>query len=451
MKIVIVGSGKVGRSITKSLAQENHDITIIDINKQAVDSTSNQYDIQGIYGNGAISSVQLEAKVNKADMFIAVTNKDELNMICCCTAKALGAKCAIARIRDTDYIDEYDFIKENLNIEFVVNPELAAAEEIYNILRFPFAIQVFPFAKGKVMSVEIKIPSESLICGKNIKSLMGESKSKVLISSIIRKDRAIIPNGEFEINADDRINIVGTPAKIDAFFKEVKIYNKRVKSVLIIGGSRISFYLTRFLTGDNIKVKIIERDEKRCKELLSNLEKVEVINADGVLKQVLDEENISGYDACIGLTGLDEQNIITSLYAKSKQVDTVISKVNNETFTEILDDIKLDTVVSPKQVIADQIVMYSRSLRVRSEHSLVRLYKIMEGKVELLEFNIGDNEKIVNKAIKDVKLKNEVLICSIIRGNQVIYPSGDEILLANDCIVVSAVDNVLQKVEDILK
>lgn len=451
MKIVIVGSGKVGRSITKSLAQENHDITIIDINKQAVDSTSNQYDIQGIYGNGAISSVQLEAKVNKADMFIAVTNKDELNMICCCTAKALGAKCAIARIRDTDYIDEYDFIKENLNIEFVVNPELAAAEEIYNILRFPFAIQVFPFAKGKVMSVEIKIPSESLICGKSIKTLMGESKSKVLISSIIRKDRAIIPNGEFEINADDRINIVGTPAKIDAFFKEVKIYNKRVKSVLIIGGSRISFYLTRFLTGDNIKVKIIERDEKRCKELLSNLEKVEVINADGVLKQVLDEENISGYDACIGLTGLDEQNIITSIYAKSKQVDTVISKVNNETFTEILDDIKLDTVVSPKQVIADQIVMYSRSLRASSEHSLVRLYKIMEGKVELLEFNIGDNEKIVNKAIKDVKLKNEVLICSIIRGNQVIYPSGDEILLANDCIVVSAVDNVLQKVEDILK
>ena len=451
MKIVIVGSGKVGRSITKSLAQENHDITIIDINKQAVDSTSNQYDIQGIYGNGAISSVQLEAKVNKADMFIAVTNKDELNMICCCTAKALGAKCAIARIRDTDYIDEYDFIKENLNIEFVVNPELTAAEEIYNILRFPFAIQVFPFAKGKVMSVEIKIPSESLICGKSIKTLMGESKSKVLISSIIRKDRAIIPNGEFEINADDRINIVGAPAKIDAFFKEVKIYNKRVKSVLIIGGSRISFYLTRFLTGDNIKVKIIERDEKRCKELLSNLEKVEVINADGVLKQVLDEENISGYDACIGLTGLDEQNIITSIYAKSKQVDTVISKVNNETFTEILDDIKLDTVVSPKQVIADQIVMYSRSLRVRSEHSLVRLYKIMEGKVELLEFNIGDNEKIVNKAIKDVKLKNEVLICSIIRGNQVIYPSGDEILLANDCIVVSAVDNVLQKVEDILK
>ncbi len=451
MKIVIIGCGKVGRSIVKHLVSEKHDITIIDNNKQALDSVMNANDVQGIYGNGAVKAIQQEAGVNKADIFIAVTDKDELNMVCCRTAESLGAKTSIARIRDTDYVDEYEFLRESLGIDLIVNPEQAAAEELCNILRFPFATQVYNFNKGKVSSVEIKLPAESKLCGMAIRDIATELDTTVHFAGVLRGEETFIPNGDFVLQAEDRVVLVGKPSKIDAFFKGTQIFNKRVKSVLIIGGSRISFYLTRLLAEDGIKVKIIEKDKERCKNLIESLDKVEVINADGALKHVLDEENLSSYDACIGLTGLDEQNIIISLYAKTKQVETTIAKVNYDMFTEILDEIGLNATVSPKEVIANQIVLYSRSLKAKNEGELVTLYKILDGEAELLEFNIKDNENLVDKTIKDIKLKQNIYITSIVRKNQVVSPSGEEVLQENDTVIVSTTDKGLKKVNDILR
>ncbi len=451
MKVVIIGSGKVGRSLIKYLSNENHDITIIDNNKEALEMATNVFDVQGILANGTIKKVQTEAGVPKADMVIAVTDKDELNMVCCATAKNLGAKCTIARVRDTDYMSDYEFLKETLNIDYIVNPEQSAAEEIYNILRFPSALKVHSFEKGKVIAVELLVPEDCILCGLALKDLDTKFSEKVIISSVLRGEEVVIPDGEFALQAGDRINVVANPARLRVFFKEADIFNKRAKNVLIIGGSRISFYLSKLLVEDGIRVKIIEKTEKRCKELLETLDKVEIIHADGAHKNVLDEENISSYDACIGLTNLDEQNIVISLYAKSKLVDTVISKVSTQTFIEILDDIDLNTYISPKEVVANQIVLYSRSIRATTEQSPVSLYKTLDDKAELLEYNVGEDEDFVGKAINQLKLKDDIIVASIIRKGQVVIPSGKEVLCEKDSIIVSATGKVIKKVEDILK
>ncbi len=451
MKVVIIGSGKVGRSIIRHLSAEKHDITVIDNNKQSLEHTSNAHDVQCVFGNGALKQIQLEAGVNKADMFVAVTDKDELNIVCCLTAKLLGAKSIVARIRDTDYVGEYDFLREELGIEFIVNPEQASAEELRNILRFPFAMQVYNFNKGKVSSVEIKLPVESKLCGMTIRDIAKEYNAGIHFAGVMREEKAYIPNGDFVLQAEDYIVIVGKPAQINTFFNEIDIFNKRVKSVMIIGGSRISFYLARMLAEDGIKVKILEKDKQRCQDLIEGLDRVEVINADGILKHVLDEENLSSYDACIGLTGLDEQNIIISLYAKTKQVETTIAKVNYDIFNEILDEVGLNATISPKELIANQIVLYARSLKAKNENELVTLYKILDGAAEILEFNIGDNEHFVGKAIKDLKLKQDIYISSIIRKNQVVDPTGEEILQEKDTVIVSTTDKGLKKVNDILR
>ncbi len=450
MKIIIIGGGKVGKTLTKHLLAEGHNITVIEKKKEVLENIINTYDVAGIVGNGAVVKVQEEAEVNKADMFISVTDDDELNLVCCKVAKSFGAKKVIARVRDTDYTDQAELMRLGFGIDMIVNPEQATAEEIANILRFPFASSVASFEKGKVACVEIKVPEESTIVGKTIEEMVKGLNAELVVGAILRDDKVIIPRGTDEIMVGDFVSFVSSPSHIDSFFKKAGIFNHRVKSVLIIGASRISYHLIRKLQDVGIKVKIIEKDQERCNQLLETLDKVEVVHADGTQKQVLDEEGLQDYDACVALTGFDEQNIIICLYAKSKNVETVISKVNNDTFDNILEEINLDANISPKDVVASQIIHYARSVKAKENNSIECLHKMFDSRLEVLELNVAESDELANKQIKELKMKDHTLIASIIRKNEIIVPNGELVIEENDKIIV-ATTNIVDELESILK
>ena len=442
MNIIIIGGGKVGKTLTKHLLEEGHNITVIEKTKNILDLVVNTYDVAGVLGNGAVAKVQEEAGVNKADLFIAVTNDDELNLICCKVARYLGAKRVMTGVRDTEYTDQAELMRLGFGIDLIVNPELATAEEIANLLRFPQASSVHSFEKGKVVSVEIRLNEDCSFIGQTVEELVKGTSAELVIGSIVRDEKAIIPRGTDKFLDGDYVSFVSSPAKIDAFFKKAKVFNHRVKSCLIIGGSRIAYHLIRKLQDVGIKVKLIEKDVNRCNQILETLDKVEVINADGTQKQVLDEEGLKDFDAVVSLTGMDEQNIIISLYAKSQNVDTVISKVNNDTFDNILEDINLDANISPKDIVANQIIKYTRTLNAKEEGSIENIHKDIDANLEVVELNIGENDLVVGKAIKDMKIRENTIITSIIRGNEVIVPNGESVLDSGDKIIISTTRTV---------
>lgn len=442
MNIIIIGGGKVGKTLTKHLLDEGHNITVIEKTKNILDLVVNTYDVAGVLGNGAVAKVQEEAGVNKADLFIAVTNDDELNLVCCKVARYLGAKHVIARVRDTEYTDQAELMRLGFGIDLIVNPELATAEEIANLLRFPQASSVHSFEKGKVVAVEIRLNEDCSFVNQTVEELVKNNSAELVIASIVRDEKTIIPRGTDKLLEGDYVSFVSSPAKIDAFFKKVKVFNHRVKSCLIIGGSRIAYHLIRKLQDVGIKVKLIEKDAVRCNQILETIDKVDVINADGTQKQVLDEEGLKDFDAVVSLTGMDEQNIIISLYAKSQDVDTVISKVNNDTFDNILEDINLDANISPKDIVASQIIKYTRTLNAKEENSIENMHKDIEANIEVVELNIGENDSVVNKAIKDMKIRENTIITSIMRNNEVIVPNGESVLMAGDKIIISTTRTV---------
>lgn len=450
MKIIIIGAGKVGKTLAKHLTDEGHNIIVIEKDKQVLDNLLNTYDVAGFVGNGATVDIQNEAEVSKADLFIAVTDNDELNLVCCRLARTLGAKKVIARVRDTDYTEQADLMRDSFGIDVIVNPEHAAAEEIANLLRFPFATLVTSFEKGKVVSVEIKVPEECPIINKTVEEIVKEFSANLIVGAILREGEVIIPSGQDIICAGDYVNFISTPQKIDAFFKKADIFNRKVKSVLIIGGSRISYHLSKALVEGGVKVKIIEKKAERCQQLLESLEKVEVVNADGSQKQILDEEGMADYDAMVSLTDIDEQNIIISLYAKSKNVETVVGKVNNDTFYNLLEDISLEACVSPKDVVANQIIYYTRSLKSKEDGKLESLRKMFDSKLEILEMDVADDSEIVGQQIKDLNFKSDVVIAAIVRKRSIILPAGDVVLEGDDKIIL-ATSRKIEEIDGIIK
>ncbi len=447
MKIIIIGGGKVGKTIAQYLTKEGHKITIIEKNKQLLDALLNSYDVAGIVGNGAVVKVLEEAEVQKTDIFIAVTDNDELNLVCCGMAKAMGAKKLVARVRDTDYADQTELIKQGFGVDLIVNPEQSTAEEIANLLRFPFATTVSSFEKGRVVSVEIRMPEGSPLIGRTIREVATEYSANLIVGAIIREGNVIIPRGDDILLADDYVSFISTPNKIDTFFKKTGIFNQKVKSVLIIGGSRIAYYLTRKLEDVGIKVKIIESRQERCQQLIESLDRVDVVNADGTQKQVLDEEGVENFDALVSLTGIDEQNMIVSLYAKSKKVETVISKVNNDTFDNIMEDINLDTYISPKNVVANQIIWFARSVKSQEESTIESVRKTMDNNLEILEFTVKEGNELIGVKIADMKLKEGTTIATIVRKREIIIPSGEDTIEQGDKVIIATI----RKVEELDK
>lgn len=437
MKIVIAGCGKIGSLIVSYLCQENHSITVIDKDQEVINDILNLYDVGGVVGNATYVEVLKDAKVHKCDIFMAVGGNDEDNFVSANLAKALGAKKTIARVRDTDYTEQAEIMKETFKLDMIINPELAVAEELFYRLKYPYSSEVQTFEEGKIVSIEVKVPEDSGIADRSIIELVSGFESRIIVGAILRDGQLEIPNGESIIKGGDLVNIISTPEVIEAASRKLGVVTKKIRSVFIIGGSRIAHHLSKMLTDVNMNVKIVEEDEARCKRLIAKLNSsVEIVHADGTNEQVLSEERIGSYDACITLTGHDEENIIVSLFAKERGVGTVITKINNDRLDKVLNTLNLDSKISSKNVTLSQVLHFIRSFRSREENSIEQLNKSMQDKLEILEFNIGEDKDFVGKAIKHLRIKPGILIGCIVREDQVIVPSGSIVFEKNDKVII---------------
>ena len=444
MNLVIIGMGKVGSTLVESFVKENHDIVVVDVNSALVSDIVNRFDVKGVVGGGLERSVLLDAGVQKADFLIACTTRDEANILCCVLGKKLGAKRTIARVRDPEYFKEMENMREVLGLDFFFNPEFRTAAEISEVLKFPSALNVENFAGGMVNMVEFRIEDGNPLIGKSVKDISAEYDNKFLIAIVYRGEEAFIPRGDFIIERGDNIHIIATETEIASFTKRLKIFKPRAKTVMIIGGGKIAYYLAQRLIDANVSVKIIENDKVRTAELAEDLPKATVILGDGTEQELLAEEGLKGSDAFVALTGMDEENVIVSLFAKQEGVSKVISKVDKPSIFDMVKMFGLDTVVSPRTVIANHIIRFVRAHQADSGSGINTLYKLHD-KVEALEFNVEKDFGGIGVPLKDLGLKRNILIGGIVRGREYILPDGNSKLLVGDkVIVVTAVSQITQ-------
>ena len=450
MNIIIVGCGKVGRTLTKHLNDEKHNIAVIDTDSHAVSDLANAYDVLGVVGNGASNSVLVEAGVEEADLFIAVTESDELNLLCCMIAKKTANCKAIARVRNPIYNKEVNFIKEELGLSMIINPELAAAAEIARILRFPSAINIETFSKGRLEILEFQVNACSVLNDISIMDMSRRLKADVLVCGIQRKDEIIIPNGRTIIKDGDIISLIGAPKQTKLFFKEIGFNTDQVKDTMIVGGGTLAYYLATSLIKMGIGVKIIERDEHRCEELSELLPEAVIINADATNQEVLIEEGIDNISSFVTLTGIDEGNIFLSLYARSRTNAKLITKINRIAFDDIVDTFNLGSIIAPKDLTAQYILRYARALQNGMGSNVETLYRIINKKAEALEFKITSEALILGKALENINLKPNTLIASIIRRGEIITPNGKTIVEEGDSVIVVSTQLGLSDINDIL-
>lgn len=452
MRIVIIGDGKVGDTLTQVLSQEGHDIVVIDRDPKVIEHTVNTFDVLGISGNGASYKVQMEAKVNKADLLIAATSSDELNILSCMVGKKIGAKNTIARVRNPEYSEQLLFLKEELGLSMVVNPEMETASEISRILRFPSALKIESFARGRVDLVEIKIAQGSPVHGKSLQEIGKQYGTKILVCVVQRGDEVFIPNGSFVLHEEDHITLTGDPGEITEFFKRIGIYKEKSRSALIIGGGKIGFYLAKRLAKSGMRVKIIEKDEERCVMLSEMLPRVEIVHGDGSEQELLNEEGLAEYDACVALTDIDEENIVISMYAESLRVPKVIPKINRLSLLKMLDDVGIDSAVSPKDVTADRIARFVRAMQNSFDITSVEtLCKLVDQKVEALEFRVTEDIPFIGIPLCDLKLKPHLLVACIVRKGIAIIPGGSDSMQPGDSVVIVTADHILQTLDDIIE
>lgn len=453
MRIIIIGCGKVGDLLTSYISKEGHDVVVVDTDPQIIEDVVNEYDVMGIAGNGASNSVQLEAGADSADLLIAVTDQDELNIMSCMVARKLGTKHTIARVRNPDYSDQIVFMRDEFGLSMAVNPEYDAAHEILRIIQFPEAIKVDTFAKGRVDLAEVKLGRNHPLCGRMLSELSGAYGVNILVCAVTRGDEVIIPSGDFIPEPEDILHLTASPVELSAFFKKLGIAEKRIRSVMIIGGGKIAFFLAKMLIQLGIQVKLVEADRERAEALSELLPGAMVINGDGTDSDILIEEGIDQVDASVSLTGIDEENIIISMFAGTRKVDKVITKVNRLNVMKMLSSIGLECIVSPKAISANNILRYIRAIENSDGSKVQTLYKIVDGKAEALEFIAAESFEFLGVPIKDMKhrLKKNLLLACIIRGNRIIYPHGaDTIELGDSVIVVVKSDEVLSDLEDII-
>ncbi|MCI9198566.1 MAG: Trk system potassium transporter TrkA [Lachnospiraceae bacterium] len=450
MQIIIVGCGKVGTALAAKLSVEDHNITIVDTDSNVVQMVANTYDVQGIVGNGASYSILAEAGLEETDLIIAVTESDEMNLLCCVIAKKAGRCQTIARVRDPIYIHERSFIKEELGLSMIINPEFAAAAEISRLLCFPSAIEIDTFAKGRVEMLRLRIGEGCILDGvalKNISSMLG---CDVLVCAVERGSDVTIPSGDFILREGDTLSMAASHKNAAVFFKKIGLNTHQVKNTMIIGGGQIAVYLATFLQKMGIMVKIIEIDEKRCETLCELLPKAVVICADGTDEEVLNEERIEQMDSVVTLTGIDEENIILSLYAKTRVKVKSVTKINRLQLNDVIRSLDLDSVVYPKHLTAEMILQYVRATQNSIGSNVETLYKLVNDNVEALEFHIHKDSKVTNTSLQDLKIRKDVLVACISRNDKVIIPGGQDRILPGDSVIVVTTCSGLTDVEDIL-
>ncbi len=437
MDIIIVGCGKVGVALAEVLCEE-HNVTVIDKNESLINAAINDFDIMGIAGNCLQTSVLEEANVDKTNLFIAVTTSDEVNILSCLIAKKMGARHCIARVRSPEFENQLVFMREELGISMMVNPDYNAANEIAKVLRYPEAINIESFAKGKVDLAEIRITSGSILDGVALTQLSRRLRLDVLICAVQRGDELIIPNGSFVLRAGDKIHMTASHSAMVKFFRSISAAyrEKRVKSAVLIGGGRVAYHLAQQLIEMGVKVKIIEIDEKRCIELSQRLNKVNISCADGTDHDILEEERVYDADAVVTLTGIDEENILLSLLAKKNGVEKVVTKVNRMSLIQLSDTLSLDSIISPKQITVNQILQYVRAKQNSLGNNVTTLYRLVNNRLEAMEFVVRDHKDYVGVPLKKLKIRSGILIASIARGSELIIPKGDDCIMVNDSVVV---------------
>lgn len=451
MKIIIVGCGKVGFTLAEKLNRENHDIILIDNDPNALRSITECVDVMGVTGNGAVYQVQIEAGIADADLMIATTNSDELNMLCCLIAKKAGNCHTVARIRNPEYSSEIKYIREELNLSLAINPELAAAMEISRLLRFPSAIKIDTFARGRIELLKLIVPNHSKLDNLKVMEVSTKLKCNVLICVVERGKKVVIPSGNFELQAGDKIYFIASQKDSMDFFQKAGIVNNGVKSLMIVGGGKLTYYLAKILKDTKIKLKIIELDRERCNELSELLPHVMIIHGDGSDQQLLAEEGLERMEAFASLTGFDEENIMLSLYAASRSNAKLITKVNRTAFEDVVNSLNLGSVIYPKLLTADLILQYVRAMQNSLGSNVETLYRIADDQAEALEFRVGNDAPMVGIPLEKLTLKKNLLVACINRRGRIITPRGKDTMEAGDTVIIVTTNKGLQDLKDILE
>ena len=452
MKIIIAGYGKVGSALTSQLSAEGYDLTIIDMNKKKLESSQELYDVLGVYGNCATMGVLKEAGVMKADLLIAATNADEINLLCCLTAHQLNKNIhTIARIRNPGYSEQIVLMRDSLGLSLLVNPDKQAAQEIERLIRYPGFQMREKFAHGRVEIVELRVTADSPLMNMSLMQMEKVTNCSALVCAVLRNGVSITPNGSFILQEGDRMFVTATTNELARLLKNLGIVTHRVKRCIICGGSRISYYLAQALDRVNIKVQIIERDAEKCVKLAELLPNASIINADASDLRLWESERLSSDDAIVSMTGLDELNLIISLYAKKSGVEQVITKLSRTESPAVLDNLSVGSVICPKDLCSSTIVGYVRGMKNQTGSSLA-VHRIAGGRSEATEFHVTKDTLNCGVQLKKVRLKKNVLIAAILHLSQCVIPNGDSCFYPGDTvIVVSDTDKAISKLNDIFE
>lgn len=450
LNIIIVGCGKVGSTLIEQLSKEGHDITIIDTNSQKIQEITNQYDIMGVTGNGASYSVQVEAGIETCDLLIAVTGSDELNLLCCTIAKQVGECSAIARVRTPDYSHEISYLREKLGLAMIINPELEAAKEVARILYLPTALEVNSFAHGQAELIKFKVPEGNVLDGLTIAQFGQSTSEDILICAVEREGEVYIPGGNFEIEKNDILSFVATRKTAKAFLEHIGFQTNRVKDTMIIGGGIASYYLADQLLHMGISVKIIESDKARCEELSILLPKAIIINGDGADQDLLKEEGILYTESFVPLTGIDEENILLTLFARQMSDAKVVTKLNRVNFKDVISTLDLGSVIYPRYITAEAIIAYVRAKKASMNSNVETLYHMYDSRVEAIEFRINEESDVTNIPLMELSLKKNLLISFISRNGSILIPSGKDCIKVGDTVMIVTTHTGFNDIQDIL-
>lgn len=450
MNIIIIGCGKVGFALAEELTQDAHEVTIIDSSAERLQELQEELDVMQIVGNGASIGTLMEAGIKNTDLIIAVTGSDELNLLCCLIAKNLVNCHTVARVRNPDYNRELEVIKESMGLSMIINPEMAAASEIARLLRFPSAIKIDTFAKGRVELLKFRIMPEFQLDNITIAELPKKVKCEFLVAGVERGEEAYIPNGDFALRNGDLVTIIAAPQNAALFFAHIGVKTNQVKNCMIVGGGRIAIYLARQLLEMKIKVVIIEQSREKCERLAQVLPDAMIIHGDGTNKKLLMEENLANAESFVTLTNMDEENILLALFAKENSRAKLVTKVNRISFDNIIDRLNLGSVIYPKYITSDYILQYIRATQNSIGSNVETLYHILDNKAEALEFVIRENSSVVGIALKDLKLKSNLLIGCINRKGKIIIPGGNDSIRVGDTVIVVTTQRGLGDIQDIL-
>lgn len=450
MKILIAGSGKLGETLARQLCAEEHDVTLIDSDQSVLESDLNRFDVMGVNGNCASMEVLRQAGVESADLLIAVTGSDEVNLLSCTTAHHMNARLhTIARIRNPEYADQAYTMRDAFALSMIVNPERQAATEIERLLRYPGFLKRDTFAKGRMEIVELKLDANSKLCNVTLSALNGIVKCRVLVCAVLRDGRAIAPDGNFVLQAGDRIFVTAPTEVLSELLGNLGIVTHRASRVMLVGGGRISYYLAQALEASRVDVQLIEKDPEVCVQMAKLLPRTTVIQGDAADRTVLEGEGVASCDALVTLTGLDELNMVLSLYGNGFGVPQIITKVGRLEDGRVLDSLPLGSVICPRRLCCSTIVRYVRAMR-RQTGAAITVHTIADGQVEAIEFPVDENTLHRGEPLKKLKLRENVLLVGIDRGGRTEIPNGDSCFELGDSVVaVSSGAAVLLQFNDI--